>query len=103
SILYHLGNKTMRTGEPRRLILNISQKVLTAGLRDLEKDEIIVRKVYNEVPLRIKYSLSPRGKNLRKILLLMSDFGEKIIKNRVQNGEKVEVVSKNNDGFKEQI
>ncbi|MGF7442186.1 winged helix-turn-helix transcriptional regulator [Campylobacter concisus] len=93
----------MRTGEPRRLILNISQKVLTAGLRDLEKDEIIVRKVYNEVPLRIKYSLSPRGKNLRKILLLMSDFGEKIIKNRVQNGEKVEVVSKNNDGFKEQI
>ena len=93
----------MRTGEPRRLILNISQKVLTAGLRALEKDEIIVRKVYNEVPLRIKYSLSPRGKNLRKILLLMSDFGEKIIKNRVQNGEKVEVVSKNNDGFKEQI
>nr|WP_158333361.1 winged helix-turn-helix transcriptional regulator [Campylobacter concisus] len=93
----------MRTGELRRLILNISQKVLTAGLRDLEKDEIIVRKVYNEVPLRIKYSLSPRGKNLRKILLLMSDFGEKIIKNRVQNGEKVEVVSKNNDGFKEQI
>ena len=93
----------MRTGELRRLILNISQKVLTAGLRDLEKDEIIVRKVYNEVPLRIKYSLSPMGKNLRKILLLMSDFGEKIIKNRVQNGEKVEVVSKNNDGFKEQI
>ena len=93
----------MRTGELRRLILNISQKVLTAGLRDLEKDEIIVRKAYNEVPLRIKYSLSPRGKNLRKILLLMSDFGEKIIKNRVQNGEKVEVVSKNNDGFKEQI
>lgn len=93
----------MRTGELRRLILNISQKVLTVGLRDLEKDEIIVRKVYNEVPLRIKYSLSPRGKNLRKILLLMSDFGEKIIKNRVQNGEKVEVVSKNNDGFKEQI
>ena len=33
----------------------------------------------------------------------MSDFGEKIIKNRVQNGEKVEVVSENNDGFKEQI
>lgn len=103
SILCHLGNKTMRTGEPRRLIPNISQKVLTAGLRDLEKDERIVRKVYNEVPLRIKYSLSPRGKNLKKILLLMSDFGEEIIKNRVQNGEKVEVVSENNDGFKEQI
>ena len=50
-ILCHLGNGPIRTGELKRQIPTITQKMLTQQLRELEEDRIVDRKVYNQVPL----------------------------------------------------
>ncbi|ABJ63079.1 putative HTH-type transcriptional regulator YtcD [Leuconostoc mesenteroides] len=71
-ILCHLGNGPIRTGELRRRIPNIAQKTLTQQLRELEEDEIIIRKVYNQVPPKVEYYLSEEGKTLREVLIAMA-------------------------------
>ena len=101
-ILCHLGNGTLRTGELRRLMPEISQKVLTEQLRELQQAEIITRHAYNEVPPRVEYSLTSRGEGLRNILLQMSDWGEKLVEARKKAGESVDIINLNDDGFREQ-
>ncbi len=54
-IIYHLMTGCKRTSELRRLIPGITQKMLTTQLRGLEKDEIVARKVYKEIPPRVEY------------------------------------------------
>jgi len=61
-------NGTFRFGELRKGIDNISQKVLTDNLRELESDGVIVRKIYAEVPPRVEYSLNPLGNSLKPII-----------------------------------
>lgn len=80
-ILCHLGNGPIRTGELRRRIPNIAQKTLTQQLRELEEDEIIIRKVYNQVPPKVEYYLSEEGKTLREVLIAMSIW----VKNESEN------------------
>lgn len=55
---------------------NISQKVLTDNLRELEKAKLIKRKVYAEVPPKVEYSLTPLGKSLESVLQSLSIWGE---------------------------
>lgn len=100
SILCHLGNGTLRTGELRRLLPGISQRVLTLQLRELEDAGIIKRTVYNEVPPRVEYSLSERGLDLRHILAQMSDWGQELIESRRAAGETVEVTAPEDDGLR---
>lgn len=71
--LKDLGTK--RNGELKRLIPNITQKVLTQQLRELEEDKVIIRKVYNELPLKVEYEVSDYGKSLYEILSLMCKWG----------------------------
>ena len=52
----------------RREIDQISQRMLTLTLRQLERDGLVSRKVYSEVPLRVEYSLTPLGATLRKLV-----------------------------------
>ena len=52
------------------------QKVLTDNLRELERDELIVRKVYAEIPPRVEYSLSEMGKTLKPVFDAMQSWGE---------------------------
>lgn len=75
-ILRDLMPGTKRFGELKKSIGSVSQKVLTAQLRDMEKSELISRKVYAEVPPRVEYSLTPLGQSLKPILDQMVKWGE---------------------------
>ena len=75
-ILFYLKHRTMRFSEFRRMIPDATHKVLTQQLRDLERAQIITRKVYPEVPPRVEYSLAADGQKLRPVLAAMADWGE---------------------------
>lgn len=72
-----------RFGELKRSIGGVSQKVLTAQLRDMEQGGIICRTVYAEVPPKVEYSLTDLGKSLKPILDAMREWGEEY-KERVE-------------------
>ena len=74
SILLHLRDRTLRFGELQRAV-NISQKVLTQQLKELEKDGLVRRRVYAEVPPRVEYSLSAYGQTLRPVLEALHAWG----------------------------
>jgi len=74
-ILYYLKDGTQRFGELQRLIPNITKKMLTQQLRELERDKIIERKVFHQVPPKVEYSLSKYGKSLKPVLELMANWG----------------------------
>jgi DNA-binding HxlR family transcriptional regulator len=76
-ILFYLETGTKRFGELRRLIPGMTKKMLTQHLRDLERDEVIRRKVYAVVPPKVEYSLTRHGGSLKPILKLMSAWGTK--------------------------
>ena len=75
-ILRDLMPGTKRFGELKKSIGNVSQKVLTAQLRDMEQNGLVHRKVYAEVPPRVEYSLTDLGKSLKPILEALRIWGE---------------------------
>ena len=76
-ILHELCAGVSRFGELQRSLKGISEKVLAQHLRELEKDGIIQRTVYAEVPPKVEYSLTPSGKTLKPILDAMHEWGLK--------------------------
>ena len=74
-ILRDLMPGTKRFGELKKSIGSVSQKVLTAQLRDMEEKGLVNRKVYAEVPPRVEYSLTETGESLRPVLDAMSVWG----------------------------
>ena len=75
-ILRDLMPGTRRFGELKKSIGSVSQKVLTAQLRDMEAKGLVRRKVYAEVPPRVEYSLTDLGRSLKPILDAMWNWGE---------------------------
>lgn len=75
-ILRDLLPGTKRFGELKKSIGSVSQKVLTAQLRDMEENELLTRKVYAEVPPRVEYTLTDMGYSLKPILDAMWNWGE---------------------------
>lgn len=67
-----LANDKLRFGELTKLIPGIALKVLSRSLKELETDEIIIRKAFPEVPPKVEYSLSAKGESLRDIMNLLS-------------------------------
>ena len=75
-ILRDLMPGTKRFGELKKSIDTVSQKVLTAQLRDMEANGLVHREVYAEVPPRVEYSLTELGQSLKPILDAMWNWGE---------------------------
>jgi len=74
-VLHRLMFGTLRFNELRRLLPHVTQRMLTRQLRELERDGVIRRRVYAEVPPRVEYSLSEFGESLKPILLMMGEWG----------------------------
>lgn len=78
-ITYILTFGTKRTGELQRLIPGISQKVLIEKLKELEKDGIIEKHVYEEMPPKVEYKLTEYGQSFSNILYAMCFWGREIL------------------------
>lgn len=74
-ILFHLLEGELRSGELQKKIANISNKMFTQTVRELEKDGLIVREVFPVVPPKVEYKLSSKGKSLENILRSLDDWG----------------------------
>lgn len=79
-IIYQLSTGTKRFKELQRLLSGITQTILTRHLRQLEKDKIVQRKVYAEVPPRVEYSLTEMGQKFRVVLDAVENWGLDYIK-----------------------
>ncbi|WP_068621302.1 winged helix-turn-helix transcriptional regulator [Paenibacillus tuaregi] len=75
-LLYQLLEGTKRFNEFRRLNPGITQFMLTLQLRELERDGIIHREVFKEVPPRVEYSLTDFGRTLKPVITSMKAWGE---------------------------
>src|SRR5690349_13203712 len=76
-IVLALGEETLRFGELRERIGGVAPKVLTQTLRALERDGLISRRVYAEVPPRVEYALTPLGRSLNEPLAVVQDWAER--------------------------
>jgi len=75
-ILWHLSHKTLRFSQLQRRLPGVTQKMLTQQLRELERDGMVHRQVYPEVPPRVEYSLTTEGMTLQPILSQMCQWGK---------------------------
>jgi DNA-binding HxlR family transcriptional regulator len=79
-ILYHLiESGILRFNEIQRLTPKLSPRILTAQLRELEQDGVIVRKVYPVVPPKVEYSLSKAGESLKPLVKAMEEWGDRFL------------------------
>jgi DNA-binding HxlR family transcriptional regulator len=75
-ILWHLKDGARRFSELKRLIPEITEKMLIQQLRELEKDEIVNRNVLADVPPKVEYSFTDYGKSLIPVLKPLCDWGQ---------------------------
>jgi len=75
-VLYWLLGGKMRFGELRRRLPSCTARMLTLQLRELEEDEFVTRTVFAEVPPRVEYELTARGRTLEPILHGIRDWGD---------------------------
>ena len=74
-VMYHLRKGPLRTSEIRRHIPKITQKMLTQQLRELESDGLVMRRVYDNIPPKVDYSLTPLGETTKPILNSLCAWG----------------------------
>jgi DNA-binding HxlR family transcriptional regulator len=90
-VLWYLRNKTMRFGELKKQIPDMTEKMLSIQLKKLEEDGLIKREVFAEVPLRVEYSMTEFGKSLRPVLEAIAKWGREL---GAEKGRMVEVKEK---------
>ena len=74
-ILWYLFQGVKRFSELQRTLTGVSQKVLTQQLRDMERDGIVTRTVYAQVPPKVEYSVTPLGLSLKPVVEAMHQWG----------------------------
>ena len=89
-ILWHLSEGGVRRFLGlQRMIPGITRKMLTQHLRELERDGIVARQIFDEMPLRVEYSLTKYGQTLRPLMRVLCDWGSKHEAYVARNGERV--------------
>lgn len=92
-VLFHLAqNDVVRFGELRRAVFGITEKMLIQSLKELEKDGLVNRKVYRQVPPKVEYSLTDMGKSFIPVLNSMFEWGKSYASYLVAKEQK-------NDGY----
>jgi len=76
-ILWHLGDTTKRFNEIRKALPEITEKMLTQQLREMERDGVVHRKVYPEVPPKVEYKVTELGRNLEPVIDALCCWGKK--------------------------
>jgi DNA-binding HxlR family transcriptional regulator len=76
-ILWHLAKEVKRFSQLQRDLQGVTQKMLTQQLREMERDEIVTRKVYPQVPPKVEYGLTPRGRSLLPVVAAMCEWGKR--------------------------
>ena len=89
-VLYHLIDGKKRFNEFRRLYPKLTQFMLTLQLRELERDGLVHRQVYGEVPPRVEYSLTDYGRTLEPIILALKAWGATYQRRQAEAAEKHE-------------
>ncbi len=84
-ILRELFPGVSRFGQLHRALQGITQKMLTQQLREMESDGIVHREVYQQVPPKVEYSLTPLGESLKPILDSMHEWGIKVLEQQTQD------------------
>ncbi|RII25713.1 MAG: transcriptional regulator [Geobacter sp.] len=79
SILWHLAQQTMRFSDLQRQFAGTTRKMLTQQLRELEADGLVHREVYPQVPPKVEYSLTEKGKSIFPILDMMCDWARQYL------------------------
>jgi len=90
-VLWYLKGKTLRFGEIKKQIPDITEKMLSIQLKNLEDDGLIKRKVYAQIPLKVEYSLTDFGNSLIPVLNAIAKWGRHLGK---EKGKIVEVIGK---------
>ena len=68
---------TVRFNEMKRYLKNVTGRTLSANLKELEADDLVIRKEYPQIPPKVEYSLSERGRSLMTVLDRLCEWGEK--------------------------
>ncbi len=81
-VVHSLLGGTLRFGELRRRIPGVTQQMLTLQLRELERDGVVHREVYAQVPPKVEYSLTDLGRNLEATVASMTEWGRRYLEQR---------------------
>lgn len=88
-ILWRLNQNTMRYSELKKSLPHITHKMLSSQLRDLEKHELITRKVYAAVPPKVEYSITNKGKKAVPLIVAIREYGLSLMKEKgIKTAEK---------------
>ncbi|MCM3746470.1 helix-turn-helix transcriptional regulator [Paenibacillus pasadenensis] len=88
-VIHHLLDGSKRYNELRRLMPKVTQRMLTLQLRELERDGLVVRRVYNEVPPKVEYSLTEFGRELAPLVRSMMNWALKHADTVMENRAKL--------------
>ena|ERR1700722_10446476 len=104
-ILHHLmEHGVLRFNELQRLKPDLSPRILTAQLRELEEDGVVHRKVYPVVPPKVEYSLTSAGETLKPLIGAMQDWGDEfLIRTKAPVGQRAKAASASISPAKEAV